>query len=379
MAESSLRRGLSTLDSPQGIEVEMGGQTLLNFSSNDYLGLAAHPWVKEIFMRAVEKYGAGSGASRLICGSLAPHSALEATLADFKGTQAALTFSSGYAAAVGTVTALVKKGDIVILDKLAHASLVDGARLSTASLRIFPHNDLGQLEQRLAWARKTADPGARILVVTESIFSMDGDRAPLRQIVEIKERYGALLLIDEAHAFGICGRQGRGLADECEVSDGVDINLGTLSKAMGLAGGYIAARAEIIDLVLNKARSFIYSTAPPPAIAAAADEVIRNLFSASEGDLLRSVFWNNVRRFAAARELTDPSSGIIPIICGAEEHALAFAKTLRERGFLVPAVRFPSVPRGQARLRVTFSASHRPHQVDALIAALRELNSREGT
>ncbi|HEY2328865.1 MAG TPA: aminotransferase class I/II-fold pyridoxal phosphate-dependent enzyme, partial [Verrucomicrobiae bacterium] len=244
LREQNLFRELRRVDSAQGPRIEIGGKKFLNFSSNDYLGLANHPALKEAAIHAVEKFGAGSGASRLVCGSLAPFHGLEESLAAFKKTEAALAFSTGYAAAIGTITALAGKDDIVVLDKLVHASVVDAAKLSGAKLRIFDHNDLDDLEDKLKWAGKfsKAEGGRRkaeILVVTESIFSMDGDAAPLREMVGLKNKYGAWLMVDEAHATGIIGGNGRGLADELGVSGEIEIQMGTLGKALGASGGYI--------------------------------------------------------------------------------------------------------------------------------------------
>jgi 8-amino-7-oxononanoate synthase len=377
LAARSLRRELRTLDSPQGVNIVVGGRPLTNFSSNDYLGLANDPAVKEAFVRAIGRHGAGAGASRLICGSLGPHAELEKILARVKGTEAALSFSSGYAAALGTLVALAGRHDIIILDKLAHASLIDGARLSGAVLRIFPHNDAAQLEKRLAWAAREAGDSGRIIVVTESIFSMNGDQAPLREIVELKEKFGALLLLDEAHAFGLLGSRGGGLAEECGLAARVDIQLGTLSKAVGLAGGYIAARRAIIELVVNQARSFVYSTAPPPALAAAAADVIDAIVAGTEGAARRAKLWRNVRHFTSKAMLPEPSSAIVPLVIGDESRALAVSEILLNHGFLVPAVRYPTVARGQARLRLTFSARHQENQIDALATAWQAICDQE--
>ncbi len=275
-----LFRELRRVDSAQGPRIEIGGKSFLNFSSNDYLGLANDPVLKEAAIKAVKQFGAGSGASRLICGSLAPFHQLEEALADFKRTEAALTFSTGYATAIGTICALLGRDDIIILDKLVHASIVDAAKLSGAKLRIFSHNDLNDLEDKLKWAGKVskAESGKRkaeILIVTESIFSMDGDAAPLREIVALKEKYGAWLMVDEAHATGIIGEDGRGLAEELGVSSQIEIQMGTLGKALGASGGYICGSRALIDYLVNRARSFIFSTAPVPAAAAAATAAIQ--------------------------------------------------------------------------------------------------------
>ncbi len=281
LRQEGLHRELRRVDSAQGPRIEIGGRTFLNFSSNDYLGFANHPALKAAAMEAVEQFGAGAGASRLICGSLAPFHELEETLAAFKKTEAALTFSTGFAAALGTITALSGRDNIIILDKLVHASIVDAAKLSGAKLRIFGHNDLDDLDDKLKWAAKftNAECGMRkaeILVVTESIFSMDGDAAPLREIVALKEKYGAWLMVDEAHATGILGKDGRGLADQLGVGDQIEVQMGTLGKALGSSGGFICGSRALIDFLVNRARSFVFSTAPVPAAAAAATAGIQS-------------------------------------------------------------------------------------------------------
>jgi 8-amino-7-oxononanoate synthase len=369
----SLMRTLREIDSPQGAVIELGGRRLVNFSSNDYLGLASEPTLREAAKRAIDQYGVGSGASRLVCGTQSPHLLLEKKLAEFKRTEAALAFSSGYAAAVGTLGALLEPKDVVILDKLCHASLIDGARLSGAVLRVFPHNHLCKLEVLVRQAR-ARQPDARVVVVTESVFSMDGDRALLDGIVEIKDRHGALLLLDEAHAVGVIGDHGRGLSDELGVAARVDIQMGTLSKALGVSGGYICGSRNLIDLLLNKSRSFIYSTAPPPALAAAANAALDFLMS-DAGAARQRKLWENLALFdltlgdALSRQ-RPPQSAIIPILIGEESAALAAAQALLERGFLVPAIRYPTVAKGTARLRVTLSASHSAEQIGSLCDAL---------
>ena len=357
-----LLRGLATLDSPAGAQVTRGGKLLWNFASNDYLGLARHPEVEAAFIEGVRRFGAGAGASRLVCGSLPPHGLLERALAEAKLTEAALLFGSGFATALGVIPAIAGKADFVLLDKLSHACLVDGARLSGATLRVFPHNDVGKLARLLDTIRaKAAD--ARILIVTESVFSMDGDVCPLREMVGLAETYGALLLLDEAHGFGVLGETGMGLA-ECEHLQGrVTFQMGTLSKAAGLAGGYLAASREWIDLLVNRARSFIYSTAPPPAVAHAAITSLR-LIRSAEGAALRARLRENISL------LGDSPTPILPRIFGSNEAALEASAVLAEAGFLVPAIRFPTVPRGTARLRISLSAAHPRESVAALAGAL---------
>lgn len=377
LEKASLRRSLRTFAGPQGVALSMAGRTLINVSSNDYLGLAAHPLVCEAFIRAVEKHGAGSGASRLICGTRGPHSELESTLAAFKGTEAALIFTSGHAAAVGTLGAVLRPGDVAILDRLAHACLVDGARASGAEVRSFRHNDPAQLARRLEWAATRIAPDGRVLVATEGIFSMDGDRAPLRDIAPLCRAQGALLLVDEAHSFGLCGRDGRGLADELGVAADVDLHMGTLSKAVGLAGGYVAGSRAAVDLIVNRARPLIYSTAPPPAVAATATFVIQEIFARPLGADLRTKVWRHAghlgRRLGARGPGPAPPSPIFPLILGSEDTALRAAATLQHAGFFMPAIRPPSVPRGQSRLRVTLSSAHTSANIDALAEALNEL------
>ena len=374
----SLLRTLHTIDTPQQPETSSEGSPLVNFSSNDYLGLAADPILREAAKACIDQWGVGAGASRLICGTLGPHAQLERDLAAFKRADAALAFSSGYATAVGTLGALAGPDDVIILDKLAHASLIDGARLSRATLRVFPHNHLGKLESHLRWARETA-PEGRIIVVTESVFSMDGDRAPIEEIVAVKNRYGALLLLDEAHAIGVIGDHGRGLADKRGVASMVDIQMGTLGKALGSAGGYICARRPVIDLVINRARSFIYSTAPLPAAAAAASAALAFLLT-PVGRERQEMLWQRIGDFMReAPESLLPSgpvqSAIIPLIIGDEEKAMTASQWLREKGFLVPAIRYPTVARGTARLRVTLSATHTREHVGALCTALSKLEA----
>ena len=372
----SLLRTLREMDSPQQPTVELAGKKLINFSSNDYLGLATEPALRDAAKAAIDQYGVGAGASRLVCGTLSPHVRLEEKLAEFKRTEAALVFSSGYAAALGTLGALCRKGDVIILDKLAHACLIDGARLSGAQVRIFPHNHMGRLESHLEWARENF-PEARVVVVTESVFSMDGDWALLGEIVELKRRYGALLLLDEAHAVGVIGTHGRGLADQLGLAAAVDIHMGTLSKALGVSGGYVCGGRRLIELLVNRARSFIYSTAPSPAVAAAGCAAVEWMLSPA-GEKRRQQLRQNLAQFADAMPALfsgerKVQSAIVPVLVGKAEAALEAAQLLADKGFLVPAIRYPTVARDAARLRVTLSARHTPRQITALCTVLRNI------
>jgi len=380
--EAGLYRSLRPLESGQGPAVSREGQVLANFSSNDYLGLSSSKALRDALNVGVEKYGAGSGASRLVCGSLPPHEELESEIASFKGTEAALSFSSGYATAMGSIPALLGKGDVIILDKLSHACLVDAARLSGATVRVYPHNHLDKLERLLRGAAEevalSSNSGGRrtrVLVVTESVFSMDGDAAALREIVELKDRFGAWLWLDEAHAVGVIGPGGRGLAAELGLENRIDLQMGTLSKAVGLSGGYLAAKRDVISLLVNRARSFVYSTAPAPAIAHAAAESIR-LVQSAEGDRLRARLWQVVgewKHLTQTEGAACPISAIFPVVIGDEERAMEVSQRLLDAGFLVPAIRYPTVARGSARLRVTFSAAHELGQIKILATHLSGL------
>jgi 8-amino-7-oxononanoate synthase len=392
----SLDRNLRELSSAQGSEVEIAGRRLINFSSNDYLGLANDARLRKAATAAIDQFGVGAGASRLISGTQSPHLRLERALAKWKGTEAALSFSSGYAAALGTIPALADKDDVVVLDKLCHASLIDGAKLSGAVLRVFPHNHVGKLESHLEWAGRK-HPGRRVLIVTESVFSMDGDRAPLRELVEIKKRFGAMLMLDEAHAAGVIGPNGRGLAAAENLSEEVDVQMGTLSKALGASGGYICGARTLIEWLINRARSFIYSTAPPPAIAAAALAAV-DFLSSPGGEQRRLSLWKRIRlmrellprldvgrsplsvgRFTNSNQcstLNDIGSAIFPQVVGDEKAALDLAAGLQSEGFLVPAIRYPTVAKGAARLRITVTAAHEASQIRALCETIERLRCR---
>ena len=374
----SLLRKLRTLESAQQPAMEFAGKKMVNFSSNDYLGLATEPALREAAKAAIDEYGVGSGALRLVCGTLTPHVLLEEKLAEFKRTEAALSFSSGYAAALGALGGLCRKDDVVILDKLCHACLIDGAKLSGAFVRVFPHNHLGRLESHLQWAREN-HPDARVVVVTESVFSMDGDWALLPEIVEIKDRYGALLLLDEAHAVGVIGQNGRGLADQLGLAGRIDIQMGTMSKALGVSGGYICGGRRLIDLLINRSRSFIYSTAPSPMVAEAATAAV-DVMMAPIGEKRRQTLRENLAHFAdemphlfkGGRKIM---SAIVPIILGPPEAAVEASQLLADKGFFVPAIRYPTVARDAARLRVTLSARHSTKQISALCELLRNMSA----
>lgn len=359
---------------PGGVAEMEDGREVVNWASNDYLGLARHPRIEEAMIRGIRDHGAGAMASRLVTGTRRVHEELEERLAALKGTEAALSFSSGYAASVGVIPSIVSKDDIVVLDKLSHASLIDGARLSGAEVRTFLHNNPASLEKLLSRLREK-NPEKGILIVTESVFSMDGDRSPLRELVEAKDRHGALLLVDEAHGFGILGRNGAGLASELGVSSGIEFQMGTLSKSAGLSGGYVACSRSWADLLINSSRSLIYSTAPSPALAQAALEAL-NIIEDKEGEDRRAHVRFLMDLFVSLLGMeTRPLSSIFPYVIGKNEDALAAAASLLDAGHLAPAIRYPTVPRGTARLRLTLTAAHSEKQVKALADALSGLGT----
>ena len=364
-----LLRSLEPLRSRPGAEIELRpGERLINLSSNDYLGFAGDERVARALAAGAAAWGAGAGASRLVTGDTLAHRALEEELARFESTDAALLFNSGYAANCGLLATFAGPEDVILSDELNHASIVDGCRLSRARVEVVRHADTQAFSDALARAR-----GRRVLVVTDTIFSMDGDRANLADLAGLCERYGAMLFVDEAHATGVLGPRGAGLAAELGVT--VDARMATLSKAAGVLGAYVASSRAVCDLLLNRARPLVFSTALPPAVACAALEAMK-LLSSSEGDERRRRLFEHVARFARglralgfdARE----SSPIFPVLLGAPERAVEVAARLRERGVLVKAIRPPTVPQGTSRLRFALSAAHTPAQIDAALAALSQ-------
>ncbi|MFZ5449021.1 MAG: 8-amino-7-oxononanoate synthase [Thermodesulfobacteriota bacterium] len=353
----SLRRHLRVVEEVlPGGRVRMAGQVLLNLSSNDYLGLAQDPRIINAARAAAAQWGAGAGASRLVVGHLKLHDEVEARLAAFKGTEAAVIFPTGYMANVGTISALVGPGDVIFSDRLNHASIYDGIKLSGAGLQRFPHRDLNRLEQLLQQTEATR----RRLIVTDSVFSVDGDLAPLADLVTLKERYGAWLMIDEAHATGVLGDRGAGLADALGLTRQVDIHMGTFSKALGSQGGYVAGDRHLIDYLHNRARSFIYSTALAPPVLGAIDKALeivvqepeRRLFLKQESEVFRRSL------MAAGLDLLGSQTQIIPVLVGQNEYTLKFAAALKEQGLMAVALRPPTVPPSRARVRFSLSAGH---------------------
>ncbi len=375
----NLLRRLRPIASAQTVEIKCNRRTMLAFASNDYLGLANHPALKNAAKTALDRYGAGSGASRLITGSLPPHWELENQLAHFKGTEAALAFGSGYQTALGAIACLLTERDILISDRMNHACIIDGARLSKAQIQIFEHNDLDHLESILRTAAdnrsRTSQPAEHILIVTESLFSMEGDRAPLAEIAALKSRYEAWLMIDEAHATGLFGTRRQGLAEQTGTREAIDIHLGTLGKAIGAAGGFICGSQALIDFLVNRARTFIFSTAPAPAAAAAANAGIQ-IIQSPTGNRLNTCLWKRVRQLRRGLQRPEPDpSPIVPYHLGTESRSLQISAQLEKEGLLVPAIRYPSVPKNQARLRITLSAQHTENQVAQLLDAIQRIEA----
>ncbi len=367
LASQDLRRGLTEVEEilPGG-RVQIAGRILLNLSSNDYLGLSQDPRIIAAAREAAARWGVGAGASRLVVGHLALHEEVEARLAAFKGTEAAVIFSTGYMANLGAISALVGPGGTVFCDKLNHASIYDGIRLSGANLVRFPHRDMNRLEALLP----KAGPGKR-LIVTDSVFSVDGDLAPLQEMVELKDRYGAMLMVDEAHATGVLGPEGEGLAAALGLTHRVEVHMGTFSKALGSLGGYVAGDRCLIDYLHNRARSFIYSTAMPPpvlgAIAGALDIVLmkpeRRAYLLEQAEEFRRVLAQG------GFDTLGSETQIVPVLVGENARTLEMSARLRERGLMAVALRPPTVPPGRARVRFSLSAAHSRED----LAAAREI------
>jgi 8-amino-7-oxononanoate synthase len=360
-----LLRRMRTLESAQDRIVKIDGREYISFCSNNYLGLCNHPRVKKAAIAAIEKYGVGAGASRLISGNFSLHNQLEKRIARFKGTESALVFPTGYMANVGTVSALVGPGDAIICDRLNHASIIDGARLSRAKLLVYRHTDSESLEEVLKQAAKYRTR----LLITDSVFSMDGDVAQLDRVGELAEKYDATLMIDEAHAVGFLGNGGRGAVEHFGLNGKIPVVMGTLSKAIGSVGGYIAGSADLIEYLRNKSRSFIYTTALPPAACAAAIAAIDIIETtpALVENLKENSRYLRIRLAENNINTLNSTTQIIPIITGTPQSALDLSQKLYENGILTPAIRPPTVPRGTSRIRISLMAQHTKQDIDKLL------------
>lgn len=361
-----MRRTLRTIEGAQGPRIELAGREVLLLCSNNYLGLAHHPTLIEAACAATARFGFGSGGSRLISGSMTMHVRLEERIAAFKGTSGALLFNSGYAANTGILQGLCGPDDVIFSDALNHASLIDGCRLAQARTVVYPHADVAALAALLAV--EAPRRRGRWLIVTDGVFSMDGDLAPLPALVRLKEEYDALLLVDDAHGTGVLGATGRGTAEHFDCLEKIDLHMGTLSKALGGFGAFLAADRPIIDMLINRARSFIFSTSLPPA-APAAGLAAFEIVAGEEGAQRRRALWRNRELFAGrllagGRDLLGSRTPIIPVLTGEPAPTMAASEKLLAAGIFVQGIRPPTVPAGRCRLRATVMADHRPEELE---------------
>ncbi len=370
-AQEHLLREISVLDSPAGPFMSLDRQKTLQFASNNYLGLANHAQLKQAAQKAIEEFGVGSGASRLISGTSRPHHDLELALAHFTNSETALTFSSGYATNLGVIPQLTNHGGLILADRLCHASIIDACRLSRATLRVFRHNDLEHVETLLT--KRPANQST--LIITEGVFSMDGDLAPLSDLASLAEKFDTLLLVDDAHGTGVMGATGRGSLEYWKVESANLLHMGTLSKALGTSGGFMTGTKDFIAYLINTSRSFIYSTALPPAMAAAAQAAIHLIQQEPER---RTRLWGNREKMHQGLadmgyQLTKTESPILPILLKDTELAIKLSQLLREKGMYIPAIRPPTVPKNTSRLRITVTAEHSQEQIDTALTAIRQI------
>lgn len=375
--DKKLFRVLAELGTGQSPEITVGGKRYILLASNSYLGLSLDPAVVDAARRALEKYGTGSGGSRLVSGSTDLHRELEERIASFKSTESAIIFSSGYLANIGTISSLVGEGDAVYSDELNHASIIDGCRLSRADIRVYRHLDYGHLESLLS--RDSAGKGKR-LIVTDTVFSMDGDLASLPALVGLSERFGCMLMVDEAHAAGVLGERGSGATEHFGVEEHVPIVMGTLSKAIGSLGGYIAGSRELIDFIRNRVRSYIFDTSLPAASLAASIAAIDII---EKEPSRREHLWKLIKIFKSGigdmgLTVLPSDSAIVPVLVGEAEPALEFAAALRDCGIYTPAVRPPSVPEGKCRIRATLMAAHTEEHVGLALSAFKAASLKCG-
>jgi len=376
LRRQGLFRPLRVLDSAQDTEAVVDGKRVLNLSSNNYLGLTTHPRLKTAMIEATERWGAGSGAVRTIAGTMTVHEDLERRLAEFKHTEASLVLQSGFTANLGVLQSLVKEGDVIISDELNHASIIDGIRLSKAERSIFKHRDMDDLERHLEMHR-----AKRVkLVVTDGVFSMDGDIAPLPAIVERAERFGALVMVDDAHASGVLGKNGRGSVDHFGLDGRVDLQMGTLSKAIGVLGGYVAGPQTVRDFLIHRARPFLFSTSHPPGVAAACIAAIDVLLAEPERiDRL----WKNTARFKDGLKRLGFETGasetpITPVIVGKGAVAMDFSDRLFQLGVFAQGIGFPTVAEGRARIRTIVTSVHTDAQLDRALEAFATVGKQVG-
>lgn len=372
LKEQGVYRKLPVLESPSGARCVINGKNVINLSSNNYLGLANHPRLKEAGKKAIDKWGMGAGAVRTIIGTMSIHEELEEKMAKFKHVEAVLVFSSGFTANAGAIPAIVDKGDVIISDELNHASIIDGCRLSRADVVRYKHSDMEDLERVI---KEVKDNYNIKMIITDGVFSMDGDIAKLPEIVELAEKYGCLTYVDDAHSSGVLGSSGQGSAHHFGLSDRVDVQLGTLSKAIGVVGGYIAGRRNLIEWLNHRGRPFLFSTAQPPAVAAACIEAFNIL---SESTELTDKMWENANYFKKGLQELGFNTGksetpITPVITGDDRSAVQLSKRLFEEGVFAQSIVFPTVARNAARVRTIVTAAHTKQDLDEALAAFAKV------
>jgi glycine C-acetyltransferase len=377
LREKGLFRNLRILEGCQLPKATFDGRVVVNLSSNNYLGLNTHPKLIEAAIRATQDLGVGSGAVRTIAGTMQIHMELEETIARFKQVEASVVFQSGFTANAGTVSAILSKGDLIISDELNHASIIDGCRLSRAEIRVFPHKDLNRLEEIL---KDTTDFAGRKLLISDGVFSMDGDIAPLPQIVELAEKYRAIMMVDDAHASGVLGKNGRGTVDHFNLHGRVDIQVGTLSKALGSLGGYVCGRRNLIDFLYHRARPFLFSTSHPPAVAASCLAAFAVL---EEEPTWMERLWENTRFFKSGLERLGFDTGvsetpITPIIVGKGDLAMRFSDELFAEGVFAQGIGYPTVPEARSRVRTIVTATHTREQLQFALDVLEKVGRRLG-
>ncbi len=368
-----LFRSMKRIDATSGPTVVIDGKEVILLSSNNYLGLANHPEVKEVQIQAIKEFGASSGASRLISGNMELHEKLEEKIAKFKGREAAIVFPTGYMTNLGVITSIVGEKDLVLCDKLNHASLIDGVRLSGADLRVYPHKNIERLEDIF----KKNTSYRRKLLITDGVFSMDGDIAPLPDLVKICKKYEAILMVDDAHATGVLGKNGKGTCEYFGIKDGVDIQMGTFSKAFGNLGGYIVGSRTLIDYICNKARSFIYSTGLPPAVVSGAIKAIEIV---ERDTTLRKRLWSNIDKFSKALiemgfDIMDTKTQIIPVWVGEASNTMKIAEFLLKNNIFAPGIRPPTVAKSKCRIRTSLMATHTEEHIDNAIEIFRRIKN----
>jgi glycine C-acetyltransferase len=366
-----LYRSLRILAGEQRARASFDGREVINLSSNNYLGLTTHPKLREAALRAVKELGVGSGSVRTIAGTMDLHMELERRIAAFKKTEASVVFQSGFAANAGTVSAILGKEDLILSDELNHASIIDGARLSRATIKVFPHRDTAALERLLEETKSFP----RRLVITDGVFSMDGDVAPMREIAALARAHGAIMMVDDAHASGVLGRAGRGTVDHFDLHGQVDIQVGTLSKAIGVLGGYVAGSKTLIEYLYHRARPFLFSTSHPPAVAAACLAAFDVLEQEPEriGRL-----WSNTKRLKEGLARLGFDTGIsetpiTPLFVGEADLAMRFSDRLFERGVFAQGIGYPTVAKGKARLRTIVTATHTEEELDRALSILEDV------